>query len=70
MELCPKNHSHGIDWIASAPGAPTHADCPGHRMGQAHRVCEKIDYNKTEWMVPDFSECFSHRLTKINNEVG
>lgn len=69
VELCPEGEAYGMVWLASVPGAPIVADCPGHAVGQVTRICEKRDKNKSEWLLPDFSNCVSKTLYNVYNEV-
>ncbi|CAO1396878.1 unnamed protein product [Diamesa serratosioi] len=66
--MCPENASHGIKWPASSSGPPVLSDCPLNYNGQAQRFCEQRDYRKSEWLIPDFSDCINQDLIHISNE--
>lgn len=67
--MCPENSSYGIKWPASSSGPPVLSDCPLNYNGQAQRFCEQRDYRKSEWLIPDFSDCINQDLIHISNEV-
>lgn len=70
MSICRENISYGIRWPASSSGPPVMADCPIEYSGKAYRYCEQRDYNKSEWLMPDFSDCINQKLLTISTEVG
>lgn len=70
ITLCPENKSFGIRWPASSPGPPTFVECPPNYEGQAQRICEQQDYRKTNWLMPDFSDCINQDLVRISFEVS
>lgn len=69
MSICRENTSYGIKWPASSSGPPVVADCPIEYSGKALRYCEQRDYNKSEWLMPDFSDCINQKLLRISSEV-
>lgn len=70
MSICRENISYGIKWPASSSGPPVMADCPIDYSGKAYRYCEQQDYNKSEWLMPDFSDCINQKLLSISTEVS
>lgn len=70
MSICRENISFGIKWPASSSGPPVLADCPFGYDGMASRFCEQRDYNKSEWLQPDFSDCINQKLLRISTEVS
>jgi hypothetical protein len=69
MSICRENLSYGIKWPATTSGPPVLHDCPIGYNGIAQRYCEQQDYNKSEWLVPDFADCINQKLLRISNEV-
>lgn len=69
MSFCPENTSYGIKWQATSSGPPVLNDCPISYIGMAERFCEQRDYNKSVWLIPDFSACINHELLRISYEV-
>lgn len=69
MSICRENLSYGIKWPATASGPPVLYDCPIGYTGIAQRYCEQRDYNKSEWLMPDFSDCINQKLLRISSEV-
>jgi hypothetical protein len=71
VSICHENTSYGIKWPASSSGPPVLVDCPGlEYSGMALRYCEQRDYNKSEWLMPDFSDCINQKLLRISTEVS
>lgn len=70
MSICRENISYGIKWPASSSGPPVLSDCPFGYNGLASRFCEQRDYNKSEWLQPDFSDCINQKLLRISTEVS
>ncbi|KAG5682683.1 hypothetical protein PVAND_012018 [Polypedilum vanderplanki] len=68
MSICEENLSYGIKWPATASGPPVLHDCPIGYSGIAQRYCEQQDYNKSEWLMPDFSDCINQKLLRISTE--
>lgn len=69
MSICAENVSYGIKWPATTSGPPVLNDCPITYIGLAQRYCEQRDYNKSEWLMPDFSDCINQKLLRISTEV-
>ncbi|KAL7031712.1 hypothetical protein ACKWTF_007108 [Chironomus riparius] len=68
MSICRENLSYGIKWPATSSGPPVLHDCPIGYIGIAQRYCEQQDYNKSEWLVPDFADCINQKLLRISSE--
>lgn len=69
--ICRENLSFGIKWPAISSGPPVFSDCPlPEYTGMALRYCEQRDYNKSEWLMPDFSDCINQKLLRISTEVS
>jgi Immunoglobulin domain len=69
MSICQENSSYGIKWPATSSGPRVLYDCPIGYSGLAERYCEQRDYNKSEWLMPDFSDCINLNLLRISSEV-
>lgn len=69
MSICLENTSYGIKWLATSSGPPVLNDCPISYNGKAQRYCEQRDYNKSVWLIPDFSDCINQKLSEVSYEV-
>lgn len=69
VELCDSEEAYDVRWPLSLPGAPILADCPNRYQGQSRRICEKRDFGKPIWLVPDFSDCMTRTVIDSYKKV-